>query len=100
MDNRHPTGMQTLLYFASFASSWKMSFLKTLGVRLREMYSTENFADVVNSVKQTLSVPVEIPPEVSYIFSLVNEDFFKFMLDTSLFGATDTPVNEVARPGR
>ena len=42
-----------------------MSFPKTLGMRLREMYSTQSFADVVNSVKQSMSVPVEITPEVS-----------------------------------
>ena len=38
-----------------------MSFLKTLG----EMYSAQSFADVVNAVKQSMSVPVEITPEVS-----------------------------------
>ena len=41
-----------------------MSFLKTLGVRLREMYSTLSFADVVNSINQTTPAPDEITPEV------------------------------------
>ena len=41
------------------------SFLKTLGVRLRENYSTVSFADVVNSIKQTKTAPVEITPYVS-----------------------------------
>ena len=45
-----------------------MSFLKTLGMRLREMYSTQSFADVVNAINQTIPAPVEITPEVSCNF--------------------------------
>ena len=45
-----------------------MSFLKTLGLRLRKIYSTQSFADVVNSMNQTIPAPVEITPEVSFNF--------------------------------
>ena len=32
---------------------------------MSEMHSAQSFADVVNAVKQSMSVPVEITPEVS-----------------------------------
>ena len=63
--------IQSCVFYYFSISNRKKSFLNELGVHLREMYSTQSFSDVVNSVKQSMTASVEITPEVSATFVLL-----------------------------